>query len=71
MKLMYRSLHGYIDFFDIATAVLLRDMLAPYLFKIGVDYVHRTSMDAIKMTLHKIKKKKSNDIPQRLKHTNQ
>ena len=47
-KVKVHSSDGNTDFFDIIAGVLKRDILAPYLFIIFLNYVLRTSIDLIK-----------------------
>ncbi len=58
MKAMIRSSDGDTDFFNIVTAVLTWDTLAPYLIIIGLDYVNWTSIT--------LKKKEVDNIPLKL-----
>ena len=47
-KAMVRSPAEDTDFFDIVVGIFLGDILVPYLFFIGIDYVRRKSIDLIK-----------------------
>ena len=47
-KVKVRSPDGDTDYFDIVARVLQGDTLAPYLFIICLDYVHRTLIDKIR-----------------------
>ena len=42
------SSDGDSNFFDIAAGILQRDILAPYLFIFGLDYMLQMSIDLIK-----------------------
>ena len=44
-KVKVSSSDGNTDYFNIVAGVLQRDILAPYLFIICLDYVLRTSID--------------------------
>ena len=48
-KAMVRSPDGDTNFFDIVAWVLQGDTFAPYLFRICLDYVLRTSIDLMKL----------------------
>ena len=54
------------DYFDIVTGVLQGDTLAPYLFIICLDYVHRTSIDKIKENGFKLTKERSRRYPAKI-----
>ena len=58
-KLKVRSPDGDTEYFDIVAGVLKGDSLAPYLFIICLDYVHRTSIDKIKEDGVELTKKRS------------
>ena len=47
-KVKVRSLDEDTDFFGIVAGVLKGDTLAPYLFKICLDYVLRTSIELMR-----------------------
>ena len=47
-KVKVRSSDGDTDYFDIVAGVLHGDTLAPYLFIICLDHVHRTYIDKMK-----------------------
>ena len=51
-----RSPDGDTEYFDIVAGVLQGDTLAPYLFIICLDYVHRTSIDKIRADKEKKQK---------------
>ena len=51
------------EYFDFVAGVLQRDMLAPYLFNICVDYVLRTSIGKIKENDFELTKKRSRMYP--------
>ena len=59
MKVKVHSLDGDIDYFDFVAGVLQRDILAPYLFIICLDYVLRTSIDLMKENGFKLAKERS------------
>ena len=50
-------------YFDIVASVLQGDTLAPYLFIICLDYVHRMSIDRMKENRFKLTKEKSRRYP--------
>ena len=54
---------GDTDYFDVVACVQQGDTLAPYLFVICVDYVHRTSIDKIKENGSKLTKERSRRYP--------
>ena len=58
-----RSLDGDTEYFDIVVGVLKGDTLAPYLFIICLDYVHRTSIDKIRENGFESSKKRSRRYP--------
>ena len=58
-KVKVRSLDGDTDYFDIVADVLKRDVLAPYLFVIRLDYVLRTSIYIMKDNGFKLVKERS------------
>ena len=58
-----RSPDGDTEYFNIVAGVLQRDMLAPYLFIICLDYVLRTSIDKIKENSFELTKKRSRRYP--------
>ena len=58
-KLKVRSPDGDTDYFDIVSGVLQGDPLAPYLFRISLDYVLRTSIDKIKENGFKLTKERN------------
>ena len=62
-KVKVRSPDGDTDYFDIVAEVLKGDTLAPYIFIICLDYVHRTSIDKIKENGPKLTKKRSRRYP--------
>ena len=62
-KVKVRSPDGDTDYFDVVTGVLQGDTLAPYLFIICLDYVHRTSIDKIKENGFKLTKERSRMYP--------
>ena len=62
---MVCSSDGDIDFLDIVAGVLQKDTLAPYLFKIFLDYVCCTSIDLIKENGSALKKDKLQTMPNR------
>ena len=62
-KVKVRSPDEDTVYFDILTAVLQRDTLAPYIFIIYLDYVLRTSIDKIKENGFKLTKKRSKKYP--------
>ena len=47
------------EYFDIVAGVLQGDTLAPYLFIICLDYVHRSSIDKIRENGFQLTKKRS------------
>ena len=58
-KVKVCSLDRDTEYFDIVAGVLQRDMLAPYLFIICLDYVLRMSIDKIKDSSFKLTKERS------------
>ena len=62
-KVKVRSPDGDTENFDIVAGVLQRDMLAPYLFIICVDYVLRISIDKIRENGFELTKKRSIRCP--------
>ena len=56
-------LDGDTEYFDIVAEVLQGDTLAPYLFIICLDYVHRTSIDKIRENGFELTKKRSRRYP--------
>ena len=62
-KVKVRSPNGDTGYFDIVAGVLQGDTLAPYLFIICLDYVHRTSIYKIKENGFKLIKKRSRRYP--------
>ena len=62
-KVKVRSLDGDTDYFDIVAGVLQGDTLAPYLFIICLDYMHRTSIDKMKENCFKLTKERSRRYP--------
>ena len=52
------------DYFDIVSGVLQRDILAPYLFIISLDYVLRTSIGKIKENGFKLTRERSRRYPE-------
>ena len=58
-KVKVCSPDGDTDYFDIAAGVLQRDILAPYLLIIYLDYVLRTSIDLMKENCFKLAKERS------------
>ena len=62
-KVKVRSPDGDTEYFDIVVGVLQRDMLAPYLFIICLDYVLRTSIDKIRENSFELTKKRSRRYP--------
>ena len=62
-KVKVRSPDGDTEYFDIVAGVLQGDTLAPYLFIICLDYVHRTSIDKIRENGFKLTKKRSRRYP--------
>ena len=58
-KVKVRSPDGDTDYFDNVAGVLQGDTFAPYLFKICLDYVLRTSIDKIKENGFELTKKRS------------
>ena len=63
MKVKVHSLDGDTDYFDIVTGVLQGDTLAPYLFIICLNYVHRTFIDLMKENGFKLAKERSRRYP--------
>ena len=63
MKVKVRSPDGDTDYFVIVADVLQGDTLAPYLFIICLDYVHRTSIDKMKDYGFKLTKERSRRYP--------
>ena len=57
------------DYFDIVTCVLQGNTLAPYLFVICLDYVHRTSIDLIKEHGFNLQRKEAEDTQHKLSQT--
>ena len=68
-KVKVRSPDGDTEYFDIVTGVLHRDMLAPYLIIICLDYVLRTSIDKIRENGFELTKKRSKSTPQKQSQT--
>ena len=64
-KVKVRSPDGNTDYFDIVAGVLQGGTLAPYLFIICLDYVHRTSIDKIKENSFELTKKEAEGTPQK------
>ena len=64
-KVKVRSSDEDIEYFDIVAGVLQGDLLAPYLFIIGLDYVLRTSIDKIRENGFELKKKRSRRYPEK------
>ena len=62
-KVKDHSPDGDIVYFDIVAAVLQWDTLAPYLFIISLDYVHRTSIDERKDNGLKLTKERNKRYP--------
>ena len=62
-KVKVCSLDGNTEYFDIVAGVLQVDMLVPYLFIIGLDYVLRTLIDKIKENGFELTKKRSRRYP--------
>ena len=62
-KVKVCSTDGDTEYFDIVAGVLQRDMLAPYLFIICLDYVLGTSIDKITENGFKLTKKRSRRYP--------
>ena len=62
-KVKVRSPDGDTEYFDIVAGVLHRDMLAPYLFIICLDYMLRTSIDKIRENGFELTKKRSRRYP--------
>ena len=62
-KVKVRSPDGDTEYFDIVAGVLQGDTLAPYLFIICLDYVHRTSIDKIRENGFELTKKRSRRYP--------
>ena len=58
-KVKVRSPDGDTEYFDIVAGVLQGDTLAPYLFIICLDYIHRTSIDKIRENGFELTKKRS------------
>ena len=58
-KVKVCSPNGDTDYFDISTGVLQGDILVPYLFIIGLDYVLRTSIDLMKENAFNLGKERS------------
>ena len=58
-----RSPDGDTEYVDIVAGVLQGDTLAPYLFIICLDYVHRTSIDKIRENSFELTKKRSRRHP--------
>ena len=54
---------GVTDYYDIAAGVLQRDTLAPNVFIICLDNVHRTSIDIMKENGFKLAKERSRRYP--------
>ena len=69
-KIKVHSPNGDTDFFDIVARVLQRDILAPYLFKICLDYILRMLIDLIKENDFTLKKRPgADDILQEILQT--
>ena len=64
-KAMYCSLNNDTIFFGIVARVLQGNILAPYWFKICLDYALRTSRDVMKENGFTLKKQEASDIPQK------
>ena len=62
-KIKVRSPDGDTDYFNIEVGLLQEDTLAPYLFIIYLDNVHRTSIDKIKENGFELTKKRSRRYP--------
>ena len=62
-KAKVRSPDGDTEYFDIVAGVLQGDTLAPYLFIICLDYVHRTSIDNIRENGFELTKRRSKRYP--------
>ena len=62
-RVKVRSPNGDTEYFDIVTAVLQGDTLAPYLFIICLDYLLRTSIDKIKDNGFNLAKERSRRYP--------
>ena len=62
-KVKVRSPDGDMEYFDIVAGVLQGDMLAPYLFIICLDYMHRTLIDKIRENGFELMKKRSERYP--------
>ena len=65
-KIKVRSPDGDTNFFDIDAGVLQGDTLAPYLFKICLDYVLQTSIDLLKDNGFTLKRQEANDTAPKL-----
>ena len=65
-KVKVRSPDGDTHYFDIVAGILQGDTLAPYLFIICLDYVHRTSIDKIKENGFELSKKRSRSYPAKI-----
>ena len=62
-KVKVRSPDGDVDYFDIIAGVLQGDTLAPYLFIICLDYVHRTFTVIMKYNGFKLANERSKRYP--------
>ena len=62
-KVKVHSLDGDTDYFNIVAGVLQGDTLAPYLFIICLDYMHRMSIDKMKDNSFKLTKERSRKYP--------
>ena len=62
-KVKVCSPDGDTEYVDIVAGVLQRDMLAPYLFIICLDYMLRTSIDKISENGFELKKKRNRRYP--------
>ena len=58
-KVKVRSPDGDTNYFDIVAGVLQGDTLAPYLFIICLDYMLRTLIDKIKITISSKQRKEA------------
>ena len=63
MKVKVGPLDGDTEVYNIVAGVLLRDTLAPYLFIIFLDYVHRTLIDLMKENGFTLIRQEADDTP--------
>ena len=68
-KLSVHSPDGDINLFDIVASILQGNVLAPYLFIIGLDYILRMSLDILKGNGLTLKRREADDTPHKVLRT--